>query len=854
MAGLIAAGAATADEAGGYQARTARMPTALTIKEAAIQSGKVNNQARSRVSAIQKSAFNVTASAPASPPDHVPIGAPCLINDPPALNCQLPDQAGHGADGIVGATSDADAGFEVVEDFAPTAAGSVTTVCWWGFYLDFGVPADCSTGLPISDSFTIRYYANVPGCPTGAPGAQIAGPFSVSVTGTPTGNIIPSGAGDLIEYEYSATHAGVAVGAGVCTWISIQNIANDPDCVWLWSTAPPGDDDSHQIGAPAPENDFDLALCLNLEMGDLSGCAVPTDPLCVGATGSCGEAHKKGEAGCEDPCCCTLVCAGDTFCCEDTWDQTCADAAIQLGCAIVPLCEGQDDTTCQLYGTLNAYNSTLGTFHAADDFTPAVSGSVTNICWQGAYLPDQVTDSFRVRVLVDSDADSFPDTALVTASQGDGSLLLNSVTNTGQLVAGVAPIFQYDATIVGGVSVTAGDCYWLEIINDTGATSWFWEWSEMGPTQLDPTAPPRDGNARLLIDGPGICVGGDNDGDDCGDIDGNTDCPGGDCVAGQNGFGFPDTIADNDLAFCIGLPLLDPACDFYTLHDTGPHETVLFSAANNGVFTPAHLGWSSGNLGAADPQRWTAQALTLPPVPVGADAWSIEQVLVEGFTPAGVTNETHRYAFYERTALDVAPTPADQVDLDGDAVPDTITVGYFDPTGTDTERTGFIALGLFMQPGDYWLINYADNASGGAVPSNFAWFTNGPNGINNVCTANMQPPALIGASTGCAPAPGGAPAGTPAMWRSRMFPTPGMGGYTLPYATQLQEDPTNDPTPDPDDLYNAAFSVRGTPGTLPVACPWDTAQPGDPPPGPGTPDGVVGINDLIHLLANWGPC
>jgi hypothetical protein len=40
----------------------------------------------------------------------------------------------------------------------------------------------------------------------------------------------------------------------------------------------------------------------------------------------------------------------------------------------------------------------------------------------------------------------------------------------------------------------------------------------------------------------------------------------------------------------------------------------------------------------------------------------------------------------------------------------------------------------------------------------------------------------------------------------------------------------------------------------PGPCPWDTAQPGDPVPGPGTPDGVVGINDLLHLLANWGPC
>ena len=146
-------------------------------------------------------------------------GAPCTQ---PAANCQLPDQGGHGQAGIVGATSDAAAGFQVVDNFVVDAGGFVTSICWWGFYLNFNIPADCSPG-GVPDAFTVTYYDNDPGCADGAPATIKAGPFAVTVTRQETGNVIPSGAGDLVEWEYAATHASVPVGPGECVWVSVQN-------------------------------------------------------------------------------------------------------------------------------------------------------------------------------------------------------------------------------------------------------------------------------------------------------------------------------------------------------------------------------------------------------------------------------------------------------------------------------------------------------------------------------------------------------------------------------------------------------------------------------------------------------
>ena len=55
----------------------------------------------------------------------------------------------------------------------------------------------------------------------------------------------------------------------------------------------------------------------------------------------------------------------------------------------------------------------------------------------------------------------------------------------------------------------------------------------------------------------------------------------------------------------------------------------------------------------------------------------------------GENNEFMNWEFFSRSALDVAPTPADQMDLDGDNLPDTIQITI--APRFDGEDGGFIS-------------------------------------------------------------------------------------------------------------------------------------------------------------------
>ena len=52
---------------------------------------------------------------------------------------------------------------------------------------------------------------------------------------------------------------------------------------------------------------------------------------CAPGSGPCGE--PNGTPGCEDPDCCAVVCATDPACCLFIWDEQCALAALEAGCA-----------------------------------------------------------------------------------------------------------------------------------------------------------------------------------------------------------------------------------------------------------------------------------------------------------------------------------------------------------------------------------------------------------------------------------------------------------------------------------------------------------------------------------------
>ena len=253
----------------------------------------------------------------------------------PAANCQLPDQLGHGSADAIGAVSDAspDAGFVVQENFIVDDGGTVGSVCWWGFYLNFLDQADCGPG-GVPDVFTITYFENVQDIPP-SPGAVKAGPFDVTATvvKAETGNLIPSAFGDLAEFAFTATHPDVIVEPGECLWIQIANdtAGSDPPCVWLWSTAPSlgeggvGDGLSWQSGT---QHDFDFAFCVSAPLGDPVQCELPIDPGCKGALNPCDQTSP--EPGCDDPECCTMVCLQLPFCCLSEWDQQCVDAAADL--------------------------------------------------------------------------------------------------------------------------------------------------------------------------------------------------------------------------------------------------------------------------------------------------------------------------------------------------------------------------------------------------------------------------------------------------------------------------------------------------------------------------------------------
>jgi hypothetical protein len=311
---------------------------------------------------------------------------------------------------------------------------------------------------------------------------------------------------------------------------------------------------------------------------------------------------------------------------------------------------------------------------------------------------------------------------------------------------------------------------------------------------------------------------------------------------------------------------------------------VLFDPGTG--LAPTNLGWSSGDLAAAgDHQRRCVQAFTLPALPPDSNAWSVEQITLEGFEPDTSATEFLNYEIFARTSMDQDVQEADSLEQ-------LLEVGPIDPAAVidDAYPNEFTLLvtGLYMQPGDYWLTFWASNSSAlpgepQTIESNIAWFTNAPDGINNSCTVNTPPPAA--GYDGCAPSdPDGQAPGTPSMLRARVWPpaalpSDGFGGYWLPPEV-MDVAPGDDPTPDPADLYNAAFRLRGTAVLVAPPCPCDCApsdggdgvvnvqdflamlaQWGDPalPPAtcdcaPDGGDGIVNVQDFLKILADWGDC
>jgi hypothetical protein len=225
-------------------------------------------------------------------------------------------------------------------------------------------------------------------------------------------------------------------------------------------------------------------------------------------------------------------------------------------------------------------------------------------------------------------------------------------------------------------------------------------------------------------------------------------------------------------------------------------------------------------------------------VPATAAGYDISRMTVKGFAPAGVTNTTLNYVVWSRAAGNPAPLAANQ--LFAGSVPFPVP---YDTAADDAATASHDIVAAFnLTAGNYYLTAYASNAAcATGTLSNFAWFISAYDGINNLDSA-----------------------GAPFNWRSATFPTPGFVKYTgLNGAYTVQTGA------DPNDLYNTAFDIFGTPsGVLPPACPgdfnndgfrngadlatllsaWGTA--GGDINGDGTTNGA----DLAALLSGWGTC
>ena len=73
--------------------------------------------------------------------------------------------------------------------------------------------------------------------------------------------------------------------------------------------------------------------CMASVIVALVAVQVPVARTTGAGTGGCGDCNVPDPdflPGCSDPVCEAIVCSVDPFCCDVTWDQICADEAIDL--------------------------------------------------------------------------------------------------------------------------------------------------------------------------------------------------------------------------------------------------------------------------------------------------------------------------------------------------------------------------------------------------------------------------------------------------------------------------------------------------------------------------------------------
>lgn len=99
--------------------------------------------------------------------------------------------------------------------------------------------------------------------------------------------------------------------------------------------------------------------------GEFPGLCANSFEQCAPDAGSCARADEENAGGCNQVECCNMVCMEDPFCCIRTWDESCARAAMGTSCFLTCGGEGgcftarespgcQDPTCCRAVCTQDA--------------------------------------------------------------------------------------------------------------------------------------------------------------------------------------------------------------------------------------------------------------------------------------------------------------------------------------------------------------------------------------------------------------------------------------------------------------------------------------------------------------------
>ncbi len=385
-----------------------------------------------------------------------------LCEDP--ARCQLRDGGGIFADIA--------RGIRVADDVQITEPGELTSVCWTGFYIDATTTTACDPQSGDSaDDFTITYYADAGQYPSNT----VIASYAVTPVKVDTGIDVPLAGGfDVRVFEYTATHAALAVEVGDCLWVEIVNNTTG-DCQWLWEYGLPGNTIAHLNGdsgaagsggySPGTVSfDADMSFCLNLRTWK-AGCGPAEGRCCFESTEQdCIDFGGSYSVG--DGLCCLVTTSDICDALAGTWtfNGDCSE-----GCPTYCGVPGY----CQFYANASASYSDpdRGTNGQVmyDNFEVAETGSITEICWEGIWLTASpcngaTPNNFEV-LYYGTTAGGLPDFTDLLATYSTGNATLTVVqTDTGEEFAPpqTTTVWQMEATHAP-LAVTAGECYWVSI-------------------------------------------------------------------------------------------------------------------------------------------------------------------------------------------------------------------------------------------------------------------------------------------------------------------------------------------------------------------------------------------------------